>query len=162
MTSRKTVVVALGVLTIWTIHSFGMIGYTSYAEVKKYVSNQVPSNETTCSERSYKRGDGQRVFAFSFYGSVTSNLSQAKGYFEGIKGNMEIITKHYPGYVMRLYFDLVSEHPILHELKDLQKVHHNLDICDVNTLPGTRLANATKMFPMVWRFFPTLDPQVKI
>ena len=170
MTSRQTVLFALCILTIWTIHTFGLIGYTSYTTgVKNWTasaidyedeSSLVPYNETTCSQRSHRRGKGQRVFAFSFYGGVTSNLSKVRGYFDGIRDNLEIVTKRYPNYVMRVYIDVGSEHPILSELKDLQEANLNFDICDVNALPGNRLANAPKMFPMVWRFFPTLDSQV--
>jgi len=36
------------------------------------------------------------------------------------------------------------------------------DICDAGLLPGTPMRNATKVFAMNWRFFPTLDPQVLI
>ena len=35
-----------------------------------------------------------------------------------------------------------------------------LDLCPVYQLPHHLLANAVNMFPMIWRFFPTLDPQV--
>ena len=33
------------------------------------------------------------------------------------------------------------------------------DLCLVQSLPGTPKQNATNVFPMNWRFFPTLDPQ---
>ena len=29
-------------------------------------------------------------------------------------------------------------------------------------LPGTPMSNATFVFPMNWRFFPTRDPQVDV
>ena len=35
-----------------------------------------------------------------------------------------------------------------------------LDICNAKRLPGTPEVDASKIFPMMWRFFPTLDPQV--
>jgi len=34
------------------------------------------------------------------------------------------------------------------------------DICDARNLPGTPMIDASEVFPMNWRFFPTLDPQV--
>ena len=37
-----------------------------------------------------------------------------------------------------------------------------MDLCDIQRLPGTPMSNATFMFPMNWRFLPTLDPQVNI
>jgi len=38
----------------------------------------------------------------------------------------------------------------------------NLDIFDTANLPGIPMKNATDMFAMNWRFFPTLDPQVRV
>ena len=37
-----------------------------------------------------------------------------------------------------------------------------LDLCPVAQLAHPLLANAVHMFPMIWRFFPTLDPQVDV
>ena len=169
--SKKPVVLTLlcFIITIGTFHSLsrGLIGNdttdTSYTVEQLQVvtiAKDVDYNMTTCSERAFNRGSGQKVFAFSFYGGVTSSLSQVRGYFEGIEENLKIITQSYPGHLMRVYVDVASEHPILKELKDLMGANSNLDVCDVNSLPGSRLADAPKMFPMVWRFFPTLDPQV--
>ena len=172
MTSSRKLVVTLlcFIITIGTFHSLsrgGLIGndttdssYTVEQLQIVTIEEDVDFNMTTCSEKAFNRGCGQKVFAFSFYGGVTSSLSQVRGYFEGIEENLKIITQSYPGYLMRVYVDVASEHPILKELKDLMGANSNLDVCDVNSLPGSRLADAPKMFPMVWRFFPTLDPQV--
>ena len=35
-----------------------------------------------------------------------------KGYFEGIIGNLELMPIYYPGWVMRVYYDLEDEDPI--------------------------------------------------
>ena len=37
----------------------------------------------------------------------------------------------------------------------------NIDLCYVKELPGNPLQDAAHVFPMMWRFFPTLDPQVR-
>ena len=37
-----------------------------------------------------------------------------------------------------------------------------LDLCDSGRLPGTPTPDARPLFPMLWRFFPTLDPQVDV
>ena len=65
-----------------------------------------------------------------------------------------------PGWVMRLYFDLDKADPIHDALCKLACSDTNLDICDAANLPGTPMKDATKVFAMNWRFFPTLDPQV--
>ena len=36
----------------------------------------------------FRRGGGQRVVGFSFYGDRSQSYSKKKGYFEGIKGNL--------------------------------------------------------------------------
>ena len=64
------------------------------------------------------------------------------------------------GWVMRLYFDLDKTDPIHAALCKLACSDTNLDICDAANLPGTPMKDATKVFAMNWRFFPTLDPQV--
>ena len=37
---------------------------------------------------------------------------------------------------------------------------HLLDLCYVRDLPGMPGVDMSDLFPMNWRFFPTLDPQV--
>ena len=73
-----------------------------------------------------------------------------------------MLKQHYPDFVMRVYVDLAKEDPVLKDLEHLEKANGNLDICDIKALPGTPMVDATKVFAMVWRFFPTLDPQVSI
>jgi hypothetical protein len=63
-------------------------------------------------------------------------------------------------YTNRLYYDLSSNDPILPKLCDLSCSINNFDLCDIQRLPGVPMENATFMFPMNWRFFPTIDPQV--
>ena len=39
-------------------------------------------------------------------------ISFVKGYFEGIVGNLELMPIYYPGWVMRVYYDLDDDDPI--------------------------------------------------
>ena len=109
----------------------------------------------------FSRGKGQKVVGFSFYGDLNSDHSKSKGYFEGIKGNLDLMPKYYPGWIMRVYFDLDPKHPVLKDLCDLACSNDQLDICHAGKLPGTPMKDARKIFAMNWRFFPTLDPQVR-
>ena len=68
--------------------------------------------------------------------------------------------KYYPGWIMRLYTDYDIEDTIYRKLCNMACHHSNLDICHVKDLPGTPFSDASKFFPMNWRFFPTMDPQV--
>ena len=63
---------------------------------------------------------------------------------------------------MRLYFDLDPTDPVHTALCRLACSDNNIDICDAANLPGTPMKDATKVFAMNWRFFPTLDPQVSL
>ena len=72
--------------------------------------------------------------------------------------------KYYPGWVMRLYIDYDFEDPIFKELCHLacQPQYSNLDICQMKQLPSIAFKDIEKIFPMNWRFLPTLDLQVPI
>ena len=48
------------------------------------------------------------------------------------------------------------------DLCDLACSTDCLDLCPVTQLAHPLLANAVHMFPMIWRFFPTLDTQVDV
>jgi hypothetical protein len=69
----------------------------------------VEYTDTTCGETAYARGSGQMVVGFSFYGNPnSSNLHVGKKYFEGIRENLKLMPKYYPGWVMRCMHDLLS------------------------------------------------------
>ena len=125
--------------------------------------NGINFNDTTCGLKSYLRGQGQKVIGFSYYGDSRSKHHQEKKYFEGIKSNLELLGKYYPDWIIRLYYDPASsEDPVLPKLCHLSCSSGHLDLCDIQRLPGTPKRNATHVFPMNWRFFPTIDPQVDI
>ena len=48
----------------------------------------------------------------------------------------------------------------LNDICDLACNDNNIDICEIKKLPGTPFIDATDVFAMNWRFFPTMDPQV--
>ncbi len=54
-----------------------------------------------CSAHAAERGEGQRVLGFSFYGDTKSKLGKERQYFEGIRENLELVPKFYPGWVLR-------------------------------------------------------------
>ncbi|TRY79883.1 hypothetical protein TCAL_05108, partial [Tigriopus californicus] len=123
-------------------------------------ASTVPFNATTCSRDAFVRGDGQQVVSFSFYGDVHTKVAVQKGYFEGIRGNLDLMAQFYPNWIMRVYFDLATNDPVLSDLCDLACQYEVLDICHVAQLPGAPMVDARQVFAMNWRFFPTLDPQL--
>ncbi len=62
--------------------------------------------------------------------------------------------------VLKCWPNLLQKDPVMSALCKLACSDNNLDICDTSKLPGVPLRNATKIFPMNWRHFSTLDPQV--
>ena len=106
------------------------------------------------------RGKGQKVIAFSFYLTEDTARLNARSYFEGIKSNLNLMPKFYPGWIMRVYYNLDGRPEMLQELCQLACQNDQLDICDAGKLPGMPMEDARSVFPMIWRFFPTLDPQV--
>ena len=120
-------------------------------------------NSSTCSADSWQRGNGQRVFSFAFYGNPKSSKHQSRGYFEGIRANLDAISSFYNrDWSVRLYHNIGSKNPLMDDLCSLACANDRLDLCPVNQQPHPLLANAVHMFPMIWRFFPTLDSQVDV
>ena len=58
-------------------------------------------NQTTCSQDAFRRGKGQKIVGFSFYGDINTAYSKKKGYFEGKKWHQTIISLLYSLYIFR-------------------------------------------------------------
>ena len=93
--------------------------------------------QTTCSYDAFLRGPNQKIVSFSFYANVETERTKNKGYFDGIIGNLALMPKLYPGWTMRLYYDLDKQDSILKDLCKLACHDNNIDICDIKNLPGT-------------------------
>ena len=101
--------------------------------------------------------------AFSFFGDPNSTKHQKRGYFDGIKKNLDAISSVYNNsWTVRLYHDISPNDFLMVDLCNLSCSNALLDLCPVHQLPHPLFANATHMFPMIWRFMPTLDPQVDV
>ena len=97
-----------------------------------------------------------------FFGDAEAEYSKKRGYFQGILNNLEVMPRFYPGYSMRLYYDIDKNGKIFSELCEVACSNPIIDLCDMNNLPGTLFEEPMKIHPPNWRFFPTLDPQVII
>ena len=67
-------------------------------------------------------------------------------------------------WTMRLYHDLDKDDPLMKKICGLACNNNHLDLCHIKSLPSSHFLhiNVSSIFPMIWRFFPTLDPQVDI
>ena len=125
-------------------------------------NNGTNFSSTSCSREAYMRGSDQHVVAFSFYGDPATPHHKSKQYFAGIQDNLISMAQFYPGWTMRLYHDLTKENPLFQNLCTLACSNNQLDLCYVNQLPGSPFVDASRIFPMNWKFFPTIDEQVCI
>ena len=73
-----------------------------------------------------------------------------------------MLPSFYPGYFMRLYHDVdqTADTAYNDTLCWLACKYDHLDLCQAEQLPGRPMVNASQVFAMNWRFFPTMDPQV--
>ena len=129
----------------------------------RYFSDNLRANSTiatTCQD-SLWRGHGQKVVAFSFYGNPNSSHHKKKQYREGIEENLLDLPIYFPGWIMRLYHDLALDDPMYIQLCTLYCSHTHLDLCKVQDISMETLTNPERIFPMNWKFFPTLDEQVQ-
>ena len=62
--------------------------------------------------------------------------------------------------MVRLYYDMDGRDPLMAELCRIACTDNNIALCNVKELPGLPAVDASAVFAMNWRFFPTLDPQV--
>lgn len=119
---------------------------------------QSKDNFTTCSGHAFQRGPHQKVVSYSYYGDPNSRKSQVKQYFNGIFKNYQAIQGFYPNWTMRLYHDLDPNTEHFTQLCQFACENPHIDLCQIKNIPG--LGNVQKLFPMNWRFLPTLDSQV--
>lgn len=124
-------------------------------------ASDIKFEETTCGHRAFQRGAHQKVISYTYYQHTKTSPHVKLRYFKGIRYNLQNVTKLYPGWIMRLYFDIEREDYKTKEmLCELLCTYTNFDICKVDELPGTPRHNTKDVYPLNWRFFPTLDPQV--
>ena len=71
-----------------------------------------------------------------------------------------MVSEFYPGWNIRLYYDLEDTDPLLSDLCEVACKDANIDLCHVKNIPA--LGDVSQVFAMNWRFFPMLDPQVSI
>jgi len=118
------------------------------------VENTAPS-ESLCGDTASKRGNHQKVVAFSFYGDMKH------GYYQGITDNLDLMQELYPGWVFRLYIDSAKmQNQTRLELCSVACNSNRFDLCPVNHLP--QFGDLSQVFGMTWRFLPLCDPTVDV
>ena len=104
----------------------------------------------------------KKIVGFSYYNNIYYPSKKQNRYWSGIKGNLDLMPLLYPGWIMRLYIDLDTNDPTLADLHKLVSSNPNIDLCHVQNLPQTEIKNISDSLGANWRFYPALDPQVKL
>ena len=115
--------------------------------------------QNSCGSDSKRKGAGQKIFSFSFYGDTNSDLHNRRAYFKGIRENIDIIKLNFPDWNVRIYHDFSRNDPVYEQLCQIVCQEPILDLCHVHALPF--FGNISEIFPMIWRFLPVLDQQGK-
>ena len=125
--------------------------------------NSVPFSNTTCGWDAFQRGTNQRIAGFSFYGNSSSSVHKARKYFGGIEENLRLVRSEYGAdWSLRLYYDLAQSDELMDRLCELACSNSHIDLCNVRQLPGNPVRDASHLHPSIWRFLPSLDPQVSV
>ena len=87
--------------------------YRDYRPSVTVLSANISLENTTCSEAAYYKGDHQKVISFTYYEAVENKTAvinkTSREYFRGIKENLKLVKTFYPGYNMRLYYQVFSD-----------------------------------------------------
>ena len=109
-------------------------------------SKTLSKKESTCDSFASLRQTRQKVVAYSYFGNSVKNRIFTH-YLMQIAHRAEEIQKYYPGWIMRIYFDL-KEDDILGQKKlcNIWCQNNHLDLCNVEKLPT--LGNLKNLQPV--------------
>ena len=87
--------------------------YRDYRPAVPELSANISLENTTCSEAAYNKGAHQRVISFTYFevgeNETAPSNKTSREYFRGIKENLNLVKTFYPGYNMRLYYQVSSD-----------------------------------------------------
>ena len=105
-----------------------------------------------------QRAKSVNIFRWNVNNALHCCIKKFTSFIQGIADNLDLMPQHYPGWIIRVYYDLEPDDPELRLLCDLACSNPSLDICHVRNNPAS--GDISQIFAMNWRFFPTLDPNV--
>lgn len=111
-----------------------------------YLSNIENFNKSLCSQRSTRRGRGQRVIAISLFGPKENDLFQFNDTMKFLYELIDDARKVYPEWILRIYHDATITSQLVGEI---QCKYMNVDFCD--------MSNYLLIPPKTWRFFAAGD-----
>jgi hypothetical protein len=134
---------------------------------KSYDTNAKLESITCDLYNVFRRGPNQKVIGISLYG--TDNR-----YYKSLKYIAKQAAKHYPEWIIRIYYDKSILNSIICEIeclkdddddKDGGKLLDNVDFCSINNIPNGLPSNTWSCdytHSMKWRWLPIGDPFVDV
>ncbi|KAL7644100.1 UNVERIFIED_CONTAM: hypothetical protein RMT77_004923 [Armadillidium vulgare] len=132
---------------------------------KDRYENESSLLQSTCSDFSTRRGNGQLVISYSYYSkdnNIKKGSRDALRYLEALRDRVSEAKSIYPDWIIRIYTDVTRSNGYATQvLCDVYCSDDQVDLCDVSNLPiiGSTYRNYNGMF---WRFLPLGDPTVHI
>ena len=122
---------------------------TCIRELPRRNKSDVLLSDTTCSQQAHARGSGQKVVAFSFFEKDEKNkiarkktgdaLNNVSGFFfTGFQMNVDLLPKHYPGWIIRIYHDIEDTDPLIERLCQFSCKYDFVDLCNARNIPTTK------------------------
>ena len=125
-----------------------------------------------CSDESSIRGRHQKIITYTVFGDAQDDASVFRRYFSSIRNISQTASKMYPGWVMRIYHNVVESQS--EAQKQLCKVfcrHPSIDLCSINRIADQIQPNSTTpidpklirgLNPKMFRYLVMLDPNVDV
>jgi hypothetical protein len=142
------------ILIISSIFVFSIIIKPEYKIDYERIRNllKLAENQSFCSERSARRGFNQHVLSVSAYESNDNAELKSNITWSFIKVFVNEAKKLYPSWIVRVYHYNLKD-KTKNDFENLEKLHDNLDFCDVENLPV--LGNLRHKLPgKMQRFLP--------
>ncbi len=102
-----------------------------------------------------KSPNSQKIFSDNKNKLQSNNNKKSLHFFTN-----NFFLKSGSGWILRLYYKVADDSPVMRDLCELACREPFFDLCDVEHNP--RLGNASVLYPILWRFLPVIDVQVDL
>ena len=109
-----------------------------------------------------RRGPGQKVIAYSLYGTHPK-------YYDQIKPLLKMAAEYYSDWVLRIYYDDSINKSLICDIEcmkdEFDRYYDNVDFCYSYYIPNgfdRNVLNASYLHSMKWRWLPLGDPFVNM
>ena len=147
----------------------------SHHQMKNIDKQLTNLSSDSCSNKSFERGIHQKIVAYTYF-EGSSFDKNSRNYLNGIEDNLQKIKILYGDiWIMRLYHDIPEDSESLGKVCEIACKNSMIELCNVNQNSNIYIKISTitsktpqegepihKIYPLIWRFLPILDPNVDI